>query len=239
MELDDPRWVDKWSHCPYRAIVSDFPDKISAYAASIGFGLFGTTEEPNSSLWLASLSEPLGERFRNGMKVLDYGCGGGRYANFLSERLEDFQYFGVEKRNSGYGHGEGAIKAARKLYGQDPRVQFGFTRTRFEAKAVGTADIVVLGSVITHVAIDEAGRIFDTVAPVAGRGGVIVFSAFMADAYRLEGRGSYGFVDCYERAYYTGEQLRDLCSERNLTFVEEEGFLAQHVNMHHIFLVTR
>ena len=39
------------------------------------FMLFGTDEEPSSSLWMASLSEAMGESFREGMAVLDYGCG--------------------------------------------------------------------------------------------------------------------------------------------------------------------
>jgi hypothetical protein len=116
MRLDERKWIDKWSKITFTPRLKDFEGAVHKYAKSKGFSLFGSDKEPESSLWLASLSEAMGDTFREGMSVLDYGCGACRYAQFLRQRLSTFHYYGLEKAGSANRHGEKAIKVARKLF---------------------------------------------------------------------------------------------------------------------------
>jgi len=93
VQLTDALWTDKWSKINFTPRLKDFSAAVSKYASAENFMLFGTDEEPSSSLWMASLSEAMGESFREGMAVLDYGCGAGRYAQFLRQRLKRFEYY--------------------------------------------------------------------------------------------------------------------------------------------------
>src|SRR6266705_4055045 len=125
MRLTDPLWTEKWSQIKFTPRLRDFSAAIRAAAAADDFGLFGSDEEPGSSLWLASLSEAMGTSFREGLTDLDYGCGAGRYAQFLRQRLKRFAYDGLERPGSDFRHGEKALAAARKLFRFDRRVRFG------------------------------------------------------------------------------------------------------------------
>ena len=75
MRLTDPLWIDKWSKTTFAPRPRDFSTAVRRQARRKQLGSFGTDQEPASSLWLASLSEALGDGFREGMRILDYGCG--------------------------------------------------------------------------------------------------------------------------------------------------------------------
>jgi SAM-dependent methyltransferase len=238
MELTDPLWIDKWSKTPFTPRPLDFSAAIRKYAEGKDDCLFGSDQEPGSSLWLGSLSEAMGESFREGMTVLDYGCGAGRYAHFLRQRLKRFRYFGLEKPGSTFKHGEKSIKIARRLFRWAPGVRIDLIGSRLEADALARADVVVLGSVFTHVDLDELQLILRKLQPVVARGGRIVFSIFTADAYRLEDKGAYGFENCYGRVWFTEKQLRGLCDEHGWVATEKDTFVAQDVNVHRIFALS-
>jgi SAM-dependent methyltransferase len=238
MQLTDPLWTEKWVRTRFSPPPVDFSAAVRRRAEAQGFSLFGTDEEPGSSLWLASLSEAMGAGFREGMTVLDYGCGAGRYAQFLRQRLARFSYFGLEKPGGDIRHGEKSVAAARELFAGDDRLAFGLLGGALEPSALMQADIAVLGSIFTHVDFTELTRILAKLAPVAARGSV-VFSIFLDDACRLEAPGAYGFADCYGRAWFTAGQLRQLCDENEWVAAERETFVAQDVNVHRIFALTR
>ena len=86
MNIKDKLWTDKWSIIKYKPIFSNY------YVHG-----FGSADEPDSSLWMSSLSEAMGEYFKEQMIVLDYGCGSARYGNFLSYRVKDFEYYGIDE----------------------------------------------------------------------------------------------------------------------------------------------
>ena len=238
MQPSDPRWTGRWSKVHFSSPLQNFSSAVSKRAAELGFGGFGTDDEPESSLWLASLSEAIGERFCENSYFLDYGCGAGRYAEFLRRRLKHFGYFGLEKSGSDFQHGEKSLAAGKEIFHGDDRIRFGVIGSAFEANAFARADVVVLGSILTHVDLEELKRIFEKCEPVVQRGGKVVFSIFIADRYYTEGPGAYGFKDCYGRVWFTAEQLGGLCDERGWIAVERESFLAQEVNLHRIFLLT-
>jgi len=239
MRLTDPKWTEKWSKIYFTPRLRDFSAAVRRYSEEKKFCLFGSDEEPGSTLWLASLSEAMGQSFREGVTVLDYGCGAGRYAQFLRQRLKTFHYYGLEKPGSAFRHGEKSIKIARKLFRWDRRVRFDLIGTRLEATALARAEIVVLGSIFTHVDFEELQHILNKLDPVVTRGGKVIFSIFIADAYRLEGKGAYGIENCYERAWFTAEQIQRLCDQNRWAAVEQESFVAQDVNVHRIFALVR
>jgi SAM-dependent methyltransferase len=238
VELTDRLWTEKWSKINFTPRLRDFSTAVRAHAAAKSLCLFGTDEEPGSSLWLASLSEAAGESFREGIAVLDYGCGAGRYAQFLRQRLRSFEYYGLEKPGSVLQHGEKSIKAAHKLFRWDRRIRFNLIGSRLEAKALSRVWLVVLGSIFTHVDFDELQCILKKMRPVLSRGGKVVFSIFLAGTYRLEDRGLYGFEDCYSRVWFTEEQIQSLCDQNDWVMAEKESFVAQEVNLHRIFALV-
>jgi SAM-dependent methyltransferase len=235
MQLTDPLWIDKWSKTRFSPRPRDYSAAIRRYADGKDSCLFGSDSEPGSSLWLASLSEAMGESFREGLTVLDYGCGAGRYAHFLRQRLKTFRYDGLEKPGSVFQHGEKSIKIARKLFRWAPRIRFDLIGSHLETVALARAEVVVLGSVFTHVDLEELRLILRKLQSVIARGGIVVFSIFIADAYRLEGKGAYGLENCYERVWYTAQQLSELYGQNGWVATERETFVAQEVNVHRIF----
>ncbi len=238
MRLTDPLWTEKWSRINFTPRLRDFSAAVRTNAAAKNLCLFGTDEEPGSSLWLASLSEAAGESFREEIAVLDYGCGAGRYAQFLRQRLRSFEYYGLEKPGSALQHGEKSIETARKLFRWDRRIRFNLIGSRLEAKALSRVSLVVLGSIFTHVDFDELRHILQKMRRVLSRGGKVVFSIFLADTYRLEEKGLYGFEDCYSRVWFTQEQIQHLCDQNDWVLAEKESFVAQEVNLHRIFAVV-
>jgi SAM-dependent methyltransferase len=239
MQLLDPLWTEKWSKVAFTPPIQDFTAAVRKLSEKHGFQPFGEEDEPGSSLWLASLSEAMGDSFREGMIVLDYGCGAGRYAQFLRQRLTRFSYYGLEKPGSVVQHGERSIEAARELFEGDERAAFSLIGSPLETNALERADVAVLGSIFTHVDFDELKNILYKLEPIVARRGKVAFSIFIDDAYRLESPGAYGFADCYGRVWFSEKQLEQLCTGNGWVAAEKEAFLAQEVNLHRIFALTQ
>ena len=96
MEFNSDLWIKKWVVEYYSPIVLEYDKK--------GI-IVGTDPEPRVSLCLASFAEAMGDKYKEGMRVLDYGCGSARFSNFLSKRLKEFYYIGLERMESDWGCG--------------------------------------------------------------------------------------------------------------------------------------
>lgn len=240
MKLTDRLWQDKWSKTRFTPSPLDFSAEVRKLAERNHHMLFGTDDEPGSSIWMASLSEAMGRSFREGMTVLDYGCGAGRYAHFLRQRLKNFKYYGLEKPGGEIRHGEQAIASGREIFQGDGRIVFGLLGEQLEAEAIERAGVVLLASIFTHIDLGEMERILLTLRPVTTRGGKIVCSAFLGEAYQLEGKGAlYGFPDCYYRVWFTQAQLNQLRNRHRWIMTGSETFVAQDVNVHRIMALSR
>lgn len=263
MRFDDRLFQEKWSKTPFRAAIPAFSDAVERHAAaevpnrarllrflrvllgrapatSAAFAeKFGTDREPESSVWLASLSEGMAGRFREELKVLDYGCGVGRLCNFMSARLKSFAYVGLEKGGGVSGHGEQCVRIASAVFGMDSRARFGLIGSTLHSEAVQQSDVAVLGSVFTHLGADGVEAILTNLQPIMDRGGAVVCSIFTADQPRLQGKGAYGFTDCYDVAQFSQPQLDALWRKHGVKADERETFLAQEVNLHRILLLTK
>jgi SAM-dependent methyltransferase len=226
MELSDSLWTEKWSRVPYEKVVD------GSIINQAGFGPIpprcGCDDEPVSSLWCACLAEGMGAWFREGLRILDFGCGYGRFFNFLSGRLRNFAYFGLEIAGSVPEHGEQCLRFAESVFGKDGRAEFGFSGTDLETRALKEADVVLLGSVFAHVDFERLDRLFSKFIPVIEKGGAVVFSTPLGDKYQCEGPG---FVlemgdQFYQQVTYTRPQLTSYFGGKNLLSTEVEYFQA-------------
>ena len=107
MESNSSQWINKWAQNKYPRLYPDF------YV----YG-FGTDAEPGTSHWMASLLDPMGERFKEGVTILDYGCGCARLFNFITGYLKDFKYYGTEPT------GSKELEKAKSFFEDDPRAIF-------------------------------------------------------------------------------------------------------------------
>ena len=174
MNINDNLWREIWSKEKYAPISNAYQSRG-----------FGTDKEPESSVCMASFANAMGDKFKEGMVLLDYGCGSGRFCNFMSKRLKDFSYYGVEKFGSGTQWGENAIDFARSHFGKDPRVTFGSIGCEIEKEGIEKADIALLLSVCTHTTIEETNMIFNKLSPIIEKGGIVTFSIFLSDKYSV------------------------------------------------------
>lgn len=212
MELTDTLWLDKWSPLPYPKVV-DGPIE----------GGCGCEDEPVSSLWCAVLAEAMGDRYREGMRLLDYGCGYGRFFNFLTGRLAGFTYYGLEVADSATGHGQACVAYAEETFGRDPRGRFGLIGSDLETQALAEVDMVLLGSIATHLDFESFAALVTKFLPVIARRGALVFSVVLADRYVCVGPGKYGVGDSYHETRYTARQIDDHFRDRRLA-VTEAGY---------------
>lgn len=198
-----------------------------------GFSMkgWGAEKYDKANVWMSTLIEPLEDKFCEGMKILDYGCGNGRISNFLSGRLRNYTYYGVEPQ------GQPGIDVAKQKF-SDPRHYFGYIDSDLEKKALAEINCIILGSIFTHLRFDDFEKIMDKFKESIKRGAVVSFSVFIDDKYFEEGGGgAYGIPNCYGRVYYTEKQLINWCEKNNYKLKEYPSYLAQGENLHRIFKI--
>ena len=74
--------------------------------------------------------------FGDGMKIIDYGCGIGLYANFINDRISKFLYIGLEKKGGKNLHGESSMAIAKKIVRFRRNIKFGFIDSNLEIKSI-------------------------------------------------------------------------------------------------------
>lgn len=217
MKLDSPLWQKKWRKRRF--------DRTVSHRLGIRRLGCGSNREPWSSLWCACFSEAMGSWYGENMRVVDYGCGKGRYFNFLTGQLQDFAYCGLEVGETK--HGRNCIKYARGLFGEDSRARFGFLGTEFEREALLASDVVILASVFTHLDFDDSVKILDKLLALPSVR-IIVFSVFWDVVERFGKSGTYGDEKCYGFAYHEEDRWRRYFEEKKLNVVlaEEYGKLS-------------
>lgn len=225
MNKDSKEWINKWNKDAYKPICEGF------YVCG-----YGADSEPHSSIWMASLVSSIGPRFKNGLKILDYGCGAGRLCNFISKKLKTFSYFGLEKVGD---FGKKSIVKARELLGKDGRGTFDFIGTETEDEAIISVDAVVLGSVFTHVSYSNFQIMCDRFLYVLDRGGCVVFSVFIENEYKEGIKNTYGLRNCFDGVWYTEEQIFSYGNIRSVKIIESDFFVTPSGMHHRIFRMEK
>ena len=199
---------------------------------------FGTPDEPASSIWCASLLEPLRKTgyLNSEFSALDFGCGDGRLFNFLSRRYKKFQYFGIEQDNT---FGWSCLRSASASFGKDSRACFAAVGSPKAAEAIDKATFVVLGSVATHLKEKE---LLKCLAPYQGalrRGAPLVASFFVGKAFSAFSPGIYDNPECYTAVTYTSPMVNDIARALGCGATQEEEFVAKDGHLHRIFLFRK
>ena len=222
MKLTDLAWMS-WQKTSYASSASNYKCDDA----------YGTPAEPLSSLWCASLVAPL--QLSEPFVIVDWGCGDGRLFNFLSERFKDFRYYGLERPGE---FGANSIARARGFFSHDPRAVFDVYGGDTEACALKETSFVVMGSIATHLPIEQFAALLQRVMPALPRGGTLIASCFIEDTARLVDPAVYGHADCYGFVSYTRDQLENVCSKHKLCFDISDTFTAACGSFHQILKLT-
>lgn len=188
------------------------------------------TDDPLYSKWCSLLTE---QYLKEDITILDYGCGCGRLANYISSKIENFTYYGLD---TSWGYGQLGIECAKANY-SDPRTHFGFIESNskviseLEKEAIAKADLVVLGSVLTHLPLKSGLAVLRKFWPVLSRGRNVSLSAFWADK---ETFGTTISEDYYSHVIYSKDDI-----DNNLIYEETGQILAQGFFLHHIISIRK
>jgi SAM-dependent methyltransferase len=244
VKLEDSLWTEKWSKEPFPPINTNYLTQTGVshdaegnlYIICVPAG-YGVDAEPKASLCFASFAEAMGGNFKEGMSLLDYGCGSARMCNFMSKRLREFTYYGVEPDSP---FGNSGIDTAAYYFGHDERVRVGFIGSDLEREAIDKADIALLLSIFTHTDIEETEQILRKLCPIIQRDGKIVFSVMLGESYALiGGRGAYTMQNTVCIVYNTAQQIEELGQKLGCTMRLVGDFLADGGYLHSIYEATR
>ena len=212
MKSNNPQWINKWANKKCSRPYPDF--YIHGY---------GSDSEPMTSYWMASLLNPMGDQFKEGVAILDYGCGGARLFNFIAGYLKNFNYIGAEPR------GSKELKIARAFFEDDPRALFITCESAIMSKVVLSCDVVILGSIFTHLLAEKCESILKSLWPVVDNGGMIIFSAFFKPEAEATRPGAHGFEDCYSVSFQRSDWIKDLEQKFSHKILRVDKFQDHHI----------
>ena len=201
--------------------INDSPDEPMTY---------GADSAEASDDWFTALSNAAGPAFCEGMVILDYGCGCGRYANWISKHIREFTYYGLEpERATPKWHNElrmieTNLHIAERNY-RDPRVRFAAIGSETEAEALSLCTLINAGSVFTHLLIDEYAAVIRKFAQAIKRGVPFVHSLFIGPMPEVSAGTSncHGVRGCYHWSIYTRGQIEKSNEGLNVRKVGELG----------------
>ena len=195
----------------------------------------GTSSFADAIQWANCLVEPFEILEKQPRVFLDYGCADGRLANFLASRIKDFKYFGLEHPDSVFN------EHSNSVFFRDSRCHFGQIGSTVENEALESSQYVTLGSVFTHLKVEDFEIIMEKFKNIIMENeGQVVFSIFIDKSYRWENHfGVYNVANCISRVFYTEKMIQDFAKSNKYKLTEHKSFLAQGENLHRIFKVTK
>jgi hypothetical protein len=213
MKDTDILWIDKWSKELY--------DSIGEVSSKEGM-----------PVCFASFAQAMGTKFEEGVTILDYGCGPARFFNFMSKRLKNFMYYGIEPDSA---YGINCINNIRNFYKKDKRISVGLIGTDVEQEALEQVDIVLLCSIFTHITIEQTKEVLYKLYPIVNRGGIIVFSMILGDEYKVCEGNAYSMQNTYSIVYNTIKQIQELNTIYNIKL--EDEWMSPRGHLHKIYKI--
>jgi SAM-dependent methyltransferase len=220
-------WDSFWSIKKFNPILKNPP--------LISYG--GTNIEPLASMGMCCFLDPSKDKFKDGFSILDYGCGAGILSNFISERLSDFEYYGLEPNSV---HGTERINLGKKLF-KDNRVFLGLIDNNLDFCLSKKIDSIILISVFTHLIIDDVTIILDNLIRVFKKNPNcdIVFSCFTSEISMVKDHQPHIWERFYGVSYLQESELVSYCKKNNLTLSKHTSFTAQGGYVHEIFKINK
>jgi hypothetical protein len=219
-------WTSYWQQEKHTPIVASPP--------AILYG--GTHHEPLASIGMSCFLDAIKYKFKEGISIIDYGCGAGILSNFISSRLETFSYVGLEPKSQ---HGQERIALGREYF-NDPRILFGFTDDFLNIKD-NKVDAIILISVFTHMIFDDIKHVLDNLFQVfmSNPECTIVFSCFISDTAKIVYHQPHIWERFYGESYITLVDLQTYCDEHNVNLEKHTEFIAQGGYIHQIFKINK
>lgn len=220
---DYDKVISKWSEHKYKPIFFEKRDLFSVMLPEVNEfdkGKYRKRQYVNDVLMRAFHTESMGDFFKEGMKILDYGCGYAGYANFMSVYLKDFLYYGIEPKTSS------RAELILDRQNVDKRVKLGLIGSDIEKEAYKVCDVILLDSIFTHLVFEDFEEIMDKFKPVLDRDGIVVFSVWLKDKNYVEGiSNDYEVEGCYKRSFYTLKSIDQYCENNNLELTNHGGIM--------------
>jgi SAM-dependent methyltransferase len=220
-------WINYWSKTPYKPILEIPPANL--------YG--GTNIEPLASIGMSCFLDAVQDKFIDGFSIIDYGCGAGILANFISSRLQNFKYYGLEPSGT---HGSERLDLA-KHYLVDNRCQFGFIELDYDSAIQNRVDAIILISVFTHLIQQDVATTLDNLIKVykTNPNCSIVFSCFIDEVERVENHQPLIWERFYGTSHITHNFLQEYCDHSGLKLEHHTTFVAQGNHKHEIFKITK
>jgi len=221
-------WEEYWVNTKNKAICEK--PSVEVYG--------GTNYEPLASIGMSCFTDAIKDKFKEGFKVVDFGCGAGILANFISERLSNFTYYGLEPAN---GWGPDRISLGKSTF-NDPRVNFGLIENDYENIIKNNKiDAVILISVFTHLIIDDVYKVLENVEKVFtyNKNASIVFSCFIQKDLKLGRLQTEINSNYYSESHIKLEDLEVYCNNHGLKLRKHMDFMAMGGHKHEIFEITK
>jgi len=221
-------WEDYWKNTKNKPLYENPPAEV--------YG--GTNFEPLASIGMSCFTDAVIDKFKEGFTIIDYGCGAGILCNFISERLTDFDYYGLEP-NSGWGPDR--ITLGKQFF-NDNRIKFGLIESDYDniisSKKI---DAVILISVLTHLTIEDGLKVLGNVCKVFdyNENSSVVLSCFTTENPRIGSLQNYINDNYYSDSYIKLEDLKNYCEKNSLRIEKHMDFIAMGGYNHEIFKITK
>jgi hypothetical protein len=95
------------------------------------------------------------------------------------------------------------VHFAKSSLGADGRGRFGSVGSELEKEVLSEVEIVLLGSIFTHLNFETFKKLFSKFIPVIERRGAVISSIVLGEYYKCVGPGVYGIRDCSQETIYT------------------------------------
>lgn len=189
---------------------------------------------PGNEFWYAVLLSMSGKFFKDGLTILDYGSGNARLANFISSKLKNFNYYGLEPDKSPH------IESS-PLYNKFNQIKLGFIGSDLEREALEKSEIVILGSVFTHLEWVDSCKILDKFSNILkNNDGYVIFSCFLDKKYRCVKAKHYKYVKnqkTYHYVYITEDMIRKYCDDHSLNYEISKNYYQSRKNVRHQIVI--
>lgn len=219
-------WINYWQTERYQPIITNPP--------AVLYG--GSNIEPLASIGMSCFLDAIKAEFNDGFTVVDYGCGAGILANFISSRLKDFTYYGLEPDTD---HGAERLSLG-KQYLNDSRIKFGIVED-YEYIKKESIDAVILISVFTHMLFDDIVKVLDNIITIFDYNEecTIVFSCFIENVPRVVQHQPHIWERFYGESYISLTQLENYCTKNKIRLTNHIDFDAQGGYKHKIFKINK
>lgn len=163
-------------------------------------------------LWESKQLYSVFDCLHSNCSVLDYGCGGkGTLQYTLFNHFPNAKYYGLDVNNTEFDDNIGfSIKDNGNSYFRDISEL---------SNILPKVDCMVLGSVFTHLGLNEIIKVLDKTLPYYDKGFQLCFTTFLGDEIKTHAKHQDLSYDYYWIVVLTTKWIKEYCDKHNLNFI--------------------